>query len=181
MPRHKRPAMRFEPKPLERFESREMLSQVPVPSQLSPWSAALLRAQQPPTAERRLLTLAHPNVVAAVSANKGSGGGPPASALTPAQTRHIYGFDQIANLGQGETIAIVDAYDDPNIFSDADTLDKQFTTTLGGTTTYYSAYGASSTWLSKAYSQGSKPASNASWAQEVSLDVEWAHAIAPQA
>src|SRR5437660_2827443 len=40
---------------------------------------------------------------------------------TPAQIRHAYGFDQITfgsvkGDGSGQTIAIVDAYDDPNIF-----------------------------------------------------------------
>src|SRR5205809_1322461 len=40
---------------------------------------------------------------------------------TPAQVRHAYGFDQItfgngvAGDGSGQTIAIVDAYDDPTI------------------------------------------------------------------
>jgi subtilase family serine protease len=106
---------------------------------------------------------------------------PPSGALTPAETRHIYSFDQISNLGAGQTIAIVDAYDDPNIFSDADTFDKQFTTTLGGTTSYYTAYGASTTWLTKDYASGSKPRGNTGWGQEISLDVEWMHAIAPQA
>jgi subtilase family serine protease len=32
-----------------------------------------------------------------------------------------------------------------------------------------------------AYAQGSKPATNSSWDLEISLDVEWAHAIAPEA
>ncbi len=57
-------------------------------------------------------------------------------------------------------------------------------TTTGGTTSYYSAYGASSTFLSVVSQTGSKtalPASNAGWAEEISLDVEWAHAIAPGA
>jgi subtilase family serine protease len=95
--------------------------------------------------------------------------------------RHIYGFDQISNLGSGQTIAIVDAYDDPNIFSDADVFDHQFTTVIGGSQSYYSAYGASTAWLTKVYASGSKPAGNTGWGQEISLDVEWAHAIAPQA
>jgi subtilase family serine protease len=106
---------------------------------------------------------------------------PPSSALTPAQTRHIYSIDQISNLGAGQTIAIVDAYDDPNIFSDADVFDQQFMTTLGGTISYYTAYGASTSWLTQAYASGSKPSGNTGWGQEISLDVEWAHAIAPQA
>lgn len=109
------------------------------------------------------------------------GGNPPTSALTPAQVRHIYGFDQVANLGEGQTIAIVDAYDDPTIFADADYFDQAFKTTLNGSTTYYSAYGASSTWLTKAYASGTKPATSSGWSGEIALDVEWAHAIAPKA
>ncbi len=109
------------------------------------------------------------------------GTSPPSTALTPAQIRHIYSLDQISNLGQGQTIAIVDAYDDPNIFGDADTFDNQFMTTLTGSTSYYSAYGASSTWLTKVYASGTVPSGNTGWGQEISLDVEWMHAIAPEA
>src|SRR5436305_13145702 len=59
-----------------------------------------------------------------------NGSGPMATpghtGLTPTQIRHAYGFDQIsfltsdynANAGTGQTIAIVDAYDDPNIVND---------------------------------------------------------------
>ena len=53
--------------------------------------------------------------------------------LTPAQVRHAYGFDQImfqngtvVGNGAGETIAIVDAYDDPSIANDLAVFDQQF-------------------------------------------------------
>jgi subtilase family serine protease len=65
------------------------------------------------------------------------------------------------------TIAIVDAYDDPNIQSDLNT--------------FSSTFGLPTTTIAEAYAQGNKPAANASWAQEISLDVEWAHALAPSA
>jgi subtilase family serine protease len=71
--------------------------------------------------------------------------GPPPSALVPAQVRHIYAFDQTSNLGSNQTIAIVDAYDDPNIFNDADVFDQAVMTTLNGSTSYYTAYGKSTT------------------------------------
>src|SRR5580692_2664577 len=45
---------------------------------------------------------------------------------TPAQIRHAYGFDQVADDGAGQTIAIVNAFDDPNIGSDLRVFDKQF-------------------------------------------------------
>jgi subtilase family serine protease len=111
----------------------------------------------------------------------GDTGSPPSGALTPAQIRHIYAIDRIPELGAGQTIAIVDAYDDPNIFGDADVFDRQFMTTLAGATSYYAAYGASDSWLTQAYASGSRPQGNVNWGQEIALDVEWMHAIAPEA
>ncbi|OLC93889.1 MAG: hypothetical protein AUI92_01925, partial [Thaumarchaeota archaeon 13_1_40CM_3_38_6] len=96
--------------------------------------------------------------------------------LNPVQIGHAYGFDQIScygtsSCGSGQTIAIVDAYDDPNIESDLATFSAQYglpscTTTNGCFT--------------KATPQG-LPKANTNWALEESLDVEWAHAMAPGA
>jgi hypothetical protein len=85
----------------------------------------------------------------------------------PAQIRHAYGFDSLSYTGSGQTIAIVDAYDDPNIAGDLAQFDAQ--------------YGiAAPPSFTKATPQG-QPAANAGWASEIALDVEWAHAIAPGA
>lgn len=94
------------------------------------------------------------------------------SGLTPQQVRYAYGFSQISNQGQGQTIAIVDAYDDPNIESD-----------LGVFSTTFSLPPCTSTngCFKKVYAAGFKPKTNSGWALEIALDVEWAHAIAPQA
>src|SRR5580704_6549008 len=51
---------------------------------------------------------------------------PPSSALVPSQIRHAYGFDLIANQGAGQTIGIVDAYDDANTENDLGVFSKQF-------------------------------------------------------
>ena len=105
-----------------------------------------------------------------------SGGAPPSSAYTPAQIQQAYGFNQIAfggvtGNGSGETIAIVDAYNDPNIQADLNTFDSQFG--LAPTTvSVVNQNGGSS--LPVADSTGG-------WEVEESLDVEWAHAIAPGA
>src|SRR6516225_6265117 len=56
---------------------------------------------------------------------KGGGGSGP-SGYSPAQIRHAYGLDTISNSGVGQTIAIVDAYDDPNIASDLATFKAKF-------------------------------------------------------
>src|SRR4051812_36766413 len=51
---------------------------------------------------------------------------------SPQQIQHAYGFDQISlangvkSDGTGQTIAIVDAYNNPNIASDLHTFDQQF-------------------------------------------------------
>ena len=100
--------------------------------------------------------------------------------FTPALVRHAYGFDRVAFLdsahaqvaadGHGETIAIVDAYDDPNISSDLAVFDSRFglpappsfrkVNQTGGTT---------------------YPPPNQTWAGEIAIDVEYAHAMAPGA
>jgi subtilase family serine protease len=103
---------------------------------------------------------------------KGPGGGRAPSGLSPSVTRHAYGFDLIQNQGAGQTIGIVDAYDDPNIESDLGVFSTQFGLTACTT---------SNLCFKKVYAQGSQPAANAGWGLEISLDVEWAHAIAPQA
>src|SRR5258706_8110278 len=54
-----------------------------------------------------------------------------ATGLTPAQMRHAYGVDSISfngvtGNGAGQTIAIVDAYDDPTAASDLQAFDRAF-------------------------------------------------------
>ena len=108
-----------------------------------------------------------------------AGGGGPSGGYTPAQIQQAYGFNSItfngvAGTGNGETIAIVDAYNDPNIQSDLNTFDTQFG--LPATTvTRVSETGTPAT--------ASYPASDSTggWELEESLDVEWAHAMAPGA
>ncbi len=101
--------------------------------------------------------------------------------MTPAQIRHAYGFDQVGFLhkhrtipgdGRGQTIAIITAYDAPTIKNDLLVFDQKF----GLPTT--DAYGQST--LSVVISRTNPPA-DAGWGLEASLDVEWAHAIAPKA
>jgi hypothetical protein len=97
--------------------------------------------------------------------------------LTPAQVRHAYGFDQVSFAGgtipgdgRGTTIAIVDAYSHPNIFSDLQIFDQTFGLPDPPTLAQVNQNGGTQL-----------PATDPGWAQEIALDVEWAHAIAPQA
>jgi hypothetical protein len=96
----------------------------------------------------------------------------------PAQIRHAYGFDQISFNGgavpadgSGTTIAIVDAYDDPNIANDLHAFDKALGIPDPPTFTKVNQTGGSSP----------LPAPNSGWITEIALDVEWSHAIAPGA
>lgn len=89
------------------------------------------------------------------------------SPYTAAQIRHAYGVDQLPYDGAGQTIAIVDAYDDPNIASDLHAFDV--------------AMGLPDPVLLKAVPKSGTPAFNSGWAGEIALDVEWAHAMAPKA
>ncbi len=102
--------------------------------------------------------------------------------LTPTQIRQFYGFNLLpcsfsgtfgssTLCGNGQTIGIVDAFFDPNIQSDLNTFDTQFglpdCNTSNGCFTVATPQGIQHT--------------DRGWALEVSLDVEWAHAIAPGA
>jgi subtilase family serine protease len=99
---------------------------------------------------------------------------------TPQQIDKAYGFDSITlndslggslkGDGSGQTIAIVDAYNDPNIANDLKTFDKQF-----------SLSNPKLTVVNQDGSTSNLPKTDAGWAQEISLDVEWAHSVAPKA
>jgi hypothetical protein len=105
--------------------------------------------------------------------------------LAPDQVRHAYGIDSIPLFngttkadGTGITIAIVDAFDDPNIASDL----AFFDTTYGTTANQLNARSVSSFFTKVNQTGGtSYPSASASWAGEIALDVEWAHTIAPMA
>src|SRR5262249_3087917 len=96
-------------------------------------------------------------------------GSPGPTGTTPDQIKQAYGFNQIAADGSGTTIAIVDAYDDPNIAGDLQKFDT--------------AFGLPDPTFKKMNQNGGStmPAANGGWASEIALDVEWAHAIAPGA
>jgi hypothetical protein len=96
------------------------------------------------------------------------------SGLSPAQVTQAYGLNTItfptssgtvAGNGAGETIALIEAYHDANLVSDLATFDRQ-----------YNLPSPSLTVIDQAGS-----VANNGWALEESLDVEWAHAIAPAA
>lgn len=94
--------------------------------------------------------------------------------LSPAKIESAYGFSTSLTAGSGTTIAIVDAYDDPNIAKDLAVFDTMYglpaCTMSNGCFTKVNQTGGTS-----------YPRTNSGWALEIALDVEWAHAIAPGA
>ena len=90
----------------------------------------------------------------------------------PAQFRGAYGLP--ASGPAGQTIAIVDAYDDPSIASDLNTYSSQFGLPLCN---------SSNPCFKKVNQSGSAsgpfPKANSGWALEIALDVEVAHATCP--
>ena len=89
----------------------------------------------------------------------------------PAQFRGAYGLPTSAPAGQ--TIAIVDAYDDPSIASDLNTYSAQFGLPLCN---------SSNPCFKKVNQSGSTsgfPKANSGWSLEIALDVEVAHATCP--
>jgi subtilase family serine protease len=94
--------------------------------------------------------------------------------LSPATIKSVYNFPTSSTAGAGKTIAIVDAYDDPTAEADLAVFSSQY-----GLPVCTTANGC----FSKVDQNGGSnyPRTNAGWALEISLDVQWAHAIAPGA
>ena len=97
----------------------------------------------------------------------------PAGGLTPTELASAYGYSPAAG-GSGQTIAIVDAYDDPNIESDLATFDAEYgiaaCTKANGCFTKVSQTGSTASL---------PPADTSGWSVEISLDVEVAHSTCP--
>ncbi len=107
------------------------------------------------------------------------------SGITPATMLTAYGittttgayqvmFGSAAGNGAGQTIAIVDAYNQPNIVSDLTNFDNEFGLAAPPSFTMINETGGSTL-------PSNAPTSSGNWGVEISLDVEWAHAIAPAA
>ncbi len=86
------------------------------------------------------------------------------SGYSPAQIKKAYGIDKISGTGKGKTIALIVAYDDPNIVSDVATFSSEFNLPQANIT------------VDKLGSE-----QDSGWSLEESLDTEWSHAIAPDA
>ena len=107
----------------------------------------------------------------AIRVDAGPGGGSP-SGYHPADLLSAYKLPSSSTVGSGQTVAIVDAYDDPHAESDLGTYRSQFglsaCTTANGCFRKVNQIGGTN------YPRGNK-----GWAQEISLDLDMVSAICP--
>jgi kumamolisin len=94
------------------------------------------------------------------------------SGETPSSLRLVYNLPPVSAGGGAGIIAIVDAYDYPTAANDLSVFSAQFG--LPACTTSNGCF-------AQIYASGKKPAGNCGWNQEAALDIEWAHAMAPNA
>ena len=117
---------------------------------------------------------------------------PPTGAFSPAQIEQAYGIDQVKDSGvlqdgTGETIAIIDAYDNPMFVSRNSNADvNQDPNFLASDLHKFDLqYGLPEPagFFTKVNQTGGTtyPSGNTNWGTEIALDVEWVHALAPGA
>jgi uncharacterized repeat protein (TIGR02543 family) len=100
--------------------------------------------------------------------------------LSPSTIEDLYGYTSASTAGFGQTIAVVDAFNDPDAARDLDEFSEQYGLPL-------ECKGESSPPSCFEFDQvnqvggSSLPTTNPSWDLEISLDIEWAHALAPAA
>jgi hypothetical protein len=135
---------------LERLEARDMPSASPI--------------APPPSAQPAGLVVVPAAATPTVSA-----------VYTPQQIRTAYGVNLLPNQGQGTTVAIVDAFNDPNINSDLSIFSNDFGLPQ------MNGVGSNPTFKIMTPTGQSTPANapHNDWAVEISLDVEYVHSIAP--
>jgi subtilase family serine protease len=116
--------------------------------------------------------------------------------FSPLSMQNSYNLSPLYNAGhsgQGKTIAIIDSFGNPNMASDLENFNNQMNlphmcgepgvTCTSGMPTFTHVF-----WNGKTQVKAPPPGSNGTgsqtrniWALETSLDVEWAHSIAPGA
>ena len=171
----------------------ECLETRTVPAGMTAGGGALLRTVMEPTFERIHAPGSETSVMgAAKSGEQSAGWGTRSPAgYIPADLRTAYGdddiqFSSVAGNGSGQTIAIIDAYDDPDLIdtgpgfskSDLAKFDQKFGLPDPPSFIKLNEYGGGGL-------PGVDPAGvgnpQGNWEVEEALDVEWAHAMAPGA
>lgn len=104
------------------------------------------------------------------------------SGYHPSDLRGAYGLPS-ATAGAGQVVAIVDAYNDPNALSDVNTYRSTFgiptISTCNGSKPSTSTNTPCFMQVNQNGSTSNLPKNNASWSQEISLDLDMASAVCP--
>jgi subtilase family serine protease len=114
-----------------------------------------------------------------------AGSATPTGVLSPQQIAGAYGLSGITFTGgitgdgTGQTIAIVAAYDDPNAAADLAAFDTALS--LPAPPSFQKLNDTGLTGPLPTTDPAGKAAAAGNWSEEESMDVEWAHAIAPGA
>jgi subtilase family serine protease len=155
-------------------------------------AAPFARAGTPPSPFLQIGPQAIPAGVGAANASYSLfkcqvGLSPGENCYDPYQIRHAYGVDTLINAGfdgRGKTIVIIDAFQSPNIIEQLNTFISFYgLPSLNGLGAAHDVHLGTFTQIAP---DGLTPfvtgnPDMTSWAQEISLDVLWAHAIAPGA
>lgn len=113
---------------------------------------------------------AHTNhLILALSVSEPAAKASTVSYETPASIHSVY---NLPSTGGGGVIAVVTAYDYPTAENDLAVFSSTY---------HLPACTSTNGCFRKVYASGKKPAANGGWAQEAALDIEWAHAMAPNA
>ncbi|HZX95101.1 MAG TPA: S53 family peptidase [Myxococcales bacterium] len=151
-------------------------------------SASATKSTKPVTHNKVHTSSAHdPNVMSIETAGADFGlfscqvGRSTGQCFDPFQMRTAYGADKLIAQGfdgKGKTIVIVDAFQNPNLLNQVAFFNNfyglpQFNTGSGPTLTVVAPDGLTPF--------DAHDSNMVGWAEEISLDVEWAHAIAPGA
>ncbi len=164
-------SVRFE---IGRLEQRTMLSAVD-PSMIPPEASIVHPIALPRYSADAIHTLnGRPTAVGSTTPQ----------GYTPAQMRGAYGIDattfgNVIGDGTGQTIAIVDAYDLPNAFTDLQAFDATFGLPDPPSFTKLNQFGQANPLPTTDPAGAGNP--SGTWEVEESLDIQWAHVIAPHA
>jgi subtilase family serine protease len=100
---------------------------------------------------------------------------------TPGDIRAAYGVDQLPELGDGQTIVLIDSYGDPSAASELQTFHDTFYPDEPNPN-FQEVYPLGQPNYSNANGKGqSGSGAAANWAVEAALDAQWSYAIAPHA
>ena len=93
--------------------------------------------------------------------------------FSPSTIQASYGLSGSSYAGAGQTIAIVDAFDNPNVAYDLTMFDAYWGLSVCGSACF--------TKVDQNGGTNFPPQAPLNWSFEIAMDVEWAHALAPAA